>query len=1836
MATITVTTALDETTNNGATSLREAIALANATAGADNIVFDPTVFSAGVNTPIRLTLGQIEITDAVTITGATQGIKITGDANGDDALDLWGYTDVGASLAGGNDRLDDNSRIFSVVGAASAVTLDHLFITGGRTTVGGSESAMTGAGGAIRSDAALTILNGEVSGNSTSGDYSWGGAIFTSTLRLENATIANNRTDGFVAPGGGFYASGAATLVNATVAFNETHGDISNCAGGLAGALYVDNSTVTGNVAYNGNENLSSYQFWGAGIGSDNATIVNSILAGNVTGNFPNGPAYSDQPALYIQYIYTPNQDFRNSVIGGDPANIFQSYTSLNYGGTNGSLFATATFGDGAAGTPRTIPILPGGPAFDTQGTTSLTVDARGAPRVVGAGLDLGAAERQDTLPGNGPLVVNTASDRIDDTDGVLSLREALIIANRRAGTDVITFDSRVFNGEASDVIRLVHGQLNITDSVTIDAGSTGVVISADARGDDVTTDGLITNAAASLAANRLGDNTRVVSVSEGLGPVTLAGLTLTGGFATETAGGSGAYRPWRYAYDARGAAIWSLSDLTLRDVNVLGTAGYYAAVEVGSIEQSSQFVPFRTVTADLTLEHSRISNMASAGGPVVPGAVDGVGVHVFGDLAMAASLVSDNYGRGIQIDGDATINDSTISGNGSNRTDGGGILSNRVTLTNSTVAGNRASSGGGIYATSATLINSTVTGNTLPVEWSSGFAVDFVAGIDAVDISLVNSIVAANYDFQDDLPNQLGTRRFGVTPTLVQSNSIVAADGSGLFAKTVQIASGIRAGATADNGGPVPTVALLASLGNPALDAAGAGAPASDARGVARVDALPGGGIADIGAFELQALPSTGLEAPSLIVTTAADLVDPTDGVTSLREAVLLANSRAGADTITFDSAVFSGDAASTIRLTNGALYVSDALTVRGAAAGVRITGDRLGDDLLDPDGFTDVLASSTANRLLDDADVFAASDVGLTLEGLVLTGGRISGHAALTIRDSELVGLPTRTTYYANGPFEYVPALSAETLTLDGVLLAPYGAYAPRQWTGEDSEINFNIGRQGIITNSTLVNVNTFGYTTFSKVHVGLGNVQIDHSTLMGGVYINPTGNVTISNSIVTSDSDAPDFTAPGPNLIGVDARDVFAETRMTPSGSYVGVLADNGGPTRTAALLASEANPAIDAAGAGGPATDARGLGRVDLVPGGGIADLGAFELQTFGRNAAPTVTGPVVLPTGAEDTAVSITAAQLLGGASDANGDALSVIDLNVTTGGGTLTATATGWTYSPAPDYFGAVGFSFNITDGRLSVAQTASLDVAAVNDAPTLVPGSTTATGVLTERAGTTGASTLNTTSGTITFADVDLADVHLVSQASPSFVWSAGALSTAQQSALAAAGTLALAATDSTGAGAGTVAWSYSAPDKTFDFLAQGATLKATYNVTIDDNHGGKATQAIALTVIGANDVAAISGTAAGTVKQDVSLSAQGQLAVGDPDAGQNVFQPAAALGGTYGTFTFDPASGKWTYALANTSPAVRSLAAGQQVTDTLVVRSLDGTATQPVTVAVAGTNHAPALGQQQSKPTVAEGQTVRLATVSDADPGDLAKLTINITPANADATPVTGYLQLDPVTGALTYTADGYNPQRATDAFSYVISDSHGATASGLATVTVTPTATLTTQVGSSGADTLAAAKSSTRLIGGDGSDTFAVNASKTLVFAGRGNDTVNVDAGQATVYGGPGVNTINLGSTSRNTIVLQQGGLDHIYGFNLRNGDQLDLTQILAESQLAASLTPASLGQFFGVAASSSEATLTFSSAANAASAGSGTAIAVLHDVGPSVTLQALISNAALKLG
>ena len=114
----------------------------------------------------------------------------------------------------------------------------------------------------------------------------------------------------------------------------------------------------------------------------------------------------------------------------------------------------------------------------------------------------------------------------------------------------------------------------------------------------------------------------------------------------------------------------------------------------------------------------------------------------------------------------------------------------------------------------------------------------------------------------------------------------------------------------------------------------------------------------------------------------------------------------------------------------------------------------------------------------------------------------------------------------------------------------------------------------------------------------------------------------------------------------------------------------------------------------------------------------ADLSAVPVV----DVAPVAT-PVTLAAGTEDTAYIINAATLLAGVSDVDGPSLSITGLSIASGGGSVVDNHDGtFTYTPAANYSGPVSFNYTASDRSLTSTSTASLTLAAVNDAPIATP----------------------------------------------------------------------------------------------------------------------------------------------------------------------------------------------------------------------------------------------------------------------------------------------------------------------------------------------------------------------------------------------------------------------------------------------------------------------------------------------------------------------------------
>ncbi len=256
MSTYTVNT-LSDAANPGAglTTLRQAVAEANAHAGADTVAFSSSVFAPGSQHVITLTQGPIAFTDttgATTVTGVSpKAITVSGNGAGR-VFTTAAKTTVSISLmtiTGGRQTAADaaGNTYGGAIYSAGTLSLDTVSVTGNAVVASGytpgaesyDQLPGSGAGGGIYAAGPLTVTSSVLSGNTVTnsatdvnagggaGGGSAGGAIYgTGAVTLTNDVISGNAAageparstqrrrpgDGGAAAGGGVYAGGTLTV----------------------------------------------------------------------------------------------------------------------------------------------------------------------------------------------------------------------------------------------------------------------------------------------------------------------------------------------------------------------------------------------------------------------------------------------------------------------------------------------------------------------------------------------------------------------------------------------------------------------------------------------------------------------------------------------------------------------------------------------------------------------------------------------------------------------------------------------------------------------------------------------------------------------------------------------------------------------------------------------------------------------------------------------------------------------------------------------------------------------------------------------------------------------------------------------------------------------------------------------------------------------------------------------------------------------------------------------------------------------------------------------------------------------------------------------------------------------------------------------------------------------------------------------------------------------------------------------------------------------------------------------------------------------------------------
>ena len=751
MATFTVTTLADENDSGATTgspggtglSLREALTLANAAPTVDTIQFDAGLFDDAATDRIILTNGELAITDTVTIDG---------DTNGDDIADV--------TISGNN-----ASRVFNIDTDNIIVALESLAITegNGAGVFGGAVNVET------TPDAILVISDTTITDSAA--NRGGGLSVRQGTLILTDSLIEGNTSTSF---GGGINISSdvTATITNTTIDSN-----ISNSSGGgvfvFDSDVTFNNSTITRNQA----DADGPSTIGGGGLdvyiasGAPDVTINNTVIAENISGYF-----------LQFNDVDGTINEATNSFFG-TTATITTDVgsNSINNGGApglgelqdnGGSIFTRALNAESPLFNAGSNAAVPAG----------VTLAANDVDRISIGSVDIGAFES----PVDINLFVTTASDVVDASDGLTSLREAVAFANSNADASVITFAAGAGQAfEADALIRLTEGQLTITRDVTIDGSTAGgeVVITGDADGDDITVVGTnITDVAASFggtegaASDLLDDNSRVFNITSSTTEATLTGLTITGGRTTSTS-------------DVGGGIFNDDGSLTVTNSIISGNSTSGLLAHGGGIYSDN---------GALTVTNSTISGNSTSGG-----SSEGGGIYSDnGALTVTNSTISGNStsggnsgGGGISNDdGTLTVSNSTISDNStsSENSGGGGIYSRSgdLTVTNSTISGNSTSGGyavgGGIYSRYAlqTVTNSTVSGNSTAGNFSGG------GGIHSrnAPLTVTNATISGNSTSGDNASGggifsdtNLTTQTTTITNSTIYNNTAADA-GGGIF----------------------------------------------------------------------------------------------------------------------------------------------------------------------------------------------------------------------------------------------------------------------------------------------------------------------------------------------------------------------------------------------------------------------------------------------------------------------------------------------------------------------------------------------------------------------------------------------------------------------------------------------------------------------------------------------------------------------------------------------------------------------------------------------------------------------------------------------------------------------------------------------------------------------------------------------------------------------------------------------------------------------------------------------------------------------------------------------
>ncbi len=434
-------------------------------------------------------------------------------------------------------------------------------------------------------------------------------------------------------------------------------------------------------------------------------------------------------------------------------------------------------------------------------------------------------------------LIVNTTSDSLFPGTGLLSLPEAVALADvDTLGISSITFDPTLF--ASLQKITLGGSQLELNNTSEPET---------------------ITGPAASVTVDA-GGLSRVFQV-DGSVNASISGMTISGG---STASGGGLYNSGTTALTgvtlsgnsaSDGGGLWSSGTAFLTNCTVSGNSAgghgggvysYYGATVLtnctvsGNSASSGGGLRIYSGTATLTnCTVSGNSSRTSGGGLSLVG-----GTTTLTSCTVSGNSAFDNGGGLRGLYGTTILSSCTVSGNSA--TTGGGLDSyyNTTTLANCTVSGNSSSrTGGGLYnyGGTTTLTNCTVSGDSAR-NTGGGLASAYYG-----TVTLGNTIVAMNSAATGaDVAGGITSLGNNLIGKIDGSSGWVGSDLTGTIARPFNP----LLAPLASYGGRTQTMVLL-----PGSQAIGSGsnarsfplAPPPTSAGLPRIV----NGVVDIGAFE-------------------------------------------------------------------------------------------------------------------------------------------------------------------------------------------------------------------------------------------------------------------------------------------------------------------------------------------------------------------------------------------------------------------------------------------------------------------------------------------------------------------------------------------------------------------------------------------------------------------------------------------------------------------------------------------------------------------------------------------------------------------------------------------------------------------------------------------------------------------------------------------------------------------------------------------------------------------------------------------------------------------------